>query len=68
MDQLDKIITFEQGELSFNETVNLFQELIDNGICWKLLGSYGRQVVAFIDAGFCTEPNGRMTDHDKERI
>ena len=56
MEFYDRIIALEQGELSFEETVNLFQELIDSGLAWELQGSYGRQAIDFIDAGYCTMP------------
>jgi len=42
MDQLDKMIAYEAGELHFDETIEFFQELIDSGLVWHLQGSYGR--------------------------
>lgn len=53
MDQLDKMISFEQGELSEDETIQLFQELIDSGIVWQLQGFYGRTAKYLIDNGYC---------------
>lgn len=53
MDQIDKIIAFEQGELDFEATIELFQELIDSGMAWQLQGSYGRTARALIDEGWC---------------
>jgi hypothetical protein len=53
MDQVDKIIAFEQGELDFEATIELFQELIDSGMAWQLQGSYGRTARALIDEGWC---------------
>lgn len=52
------IIAYENGELDIIETVNLFQRLIDTGLVWTLQGSYGRQAVAFIQAGDCTHASG----------
>ena len=52
-DQLDRMIAWEQGDLSNEETTVLFQELIDNGMAWKLQGCYGRQAAALIEAGYC---------------
>lgn len=54
---LTKIIAFEQGELDFDETIELFQELIDTGLTWSLQGSYGRTASRLIEAGYCT-PRG----------
>lgn len=53
MDQIDAIIAYEQGDLEFDETIELFQNLIDSGMAWKLQGSYGRTAENLIDAGYC---------------
>ena len=50
---INDIIAYEQGELSEDETVELFQELIDSGVAWKLQGSYGRMAESLIEAGYC---------------
>jgi hypothetical protein len=55
MDHLDKIISYEQNELSFNETVTLFQELLDSGLVWDLQGHYGRMSEALIKDGYILE-------------
>jgi len=53
MDHLDKIIAYEQGELSDDDTIELFQELIDSGLVWKLQGHYGRTAADLIKCGCC---------------
>ena len=53
MSQLDKMIAWEQGDLNDEDTVSLFQELIDSGMAWQLQGCYGRQAKALIENGFC---------------
>jgi len=53
--QLDQLIAWENGELDFEETVDLFQGLIDSGLAWTLQGCYGRTAKALIDAGHCRE-------------
>lgn len=58
MDYLDAIIDFEQGELSEDETIVLFQHLIDTGLAWTLQGCYGRMAEALIDAGVCHVKQG----------
>lgn len=52
-DQLDRMILWESGQLSGDDTVVLFQDLIDSGLVWQLQGTYGRTAQALIDAGFC---------------
>ena len=55
MDQVDKIIAYEQGDLSEEETISLFQELVDSGLAWKLQGHYGRTAAALIKAGLVSQ-------------
>lgn len=53
-DLTGNIIAFETGELGDDETVELFQHLIDTGMAWSLQGAYGRMATQLIEAGFCT--------------
>lgn len=53
MDQFSAMMEWEAGELSEDDTVALFQSLIDSGLAWQLQGCYGRQAAALIDAGYC---------------
>lgn len=62
MDQLDKMIAWEQGDLSEDETIALFQELVDSGLAWKLQGVYGRTANALIEAGLIALPEQTVTD------
>ena len=52
-DELSDMIAWEQGELDFEETVSLFQRLINSGLVWQLQGVYGRTAVALIAHGHC---------------
>lgn len=52
---IDQIIAYESGELSDEEIIALFQQLINNGMAWKLQGHYGRMAQALINEGYCTE-------------
>jgi hypothetical protein len=54
MDIVDKIMLWEQGEMTGkDEVVAFFQELIDNGMAWTLQGTYGRTAKHLIDEGYC---------------
>lgn len=55
-DLIAGIIAFEQGELSDDETDELFQYLVDSGLAWTLQGFYGRTAVALIEAGRVSDP------------
>lgn len=65
MNQIDKIqpsvvtkvIAYEDGELSNEDTISLFQELLDSGLVWKLQGHYGRTMCRLIDAGLVIDGN-----------
>lgn len=46
-----KIIAYEQGDMSDEEEVELFQHLVDTGMAWALQGMYGRQAVRMLAAG-----------------
>jgi len=49
---VDKIIAYEGGELSDKNTLELFSELVKNGMAWSLQGCYGRQAEALIKGGY----------------
>jgi hypothetical protein len=53
MDQLDKMVAWEEGTLDEEDTIALFQELIDSGLAWRLQGAYGRMAQALINNGLC---------------
>lgn len=54
MDLTSKIIAYESDELTDEETIKLFQELIDSGMAWSLQGHYGRMAKVLIENGDCT--------------
>lgn len=59
MSIVEMIIGYEQGELSDDEMIALFAELIRTGMAWSLQGHYGRTAAALIEGGYIT-PEGCM--------
>lgn len=53
-DLVTKIMKYEQGELNYEDSLDLFQELIDSGQVWSLQGHYGRTAVSLLEAGVVT--------------
>ena len=56
MVSVDKIMDYEAGELDNEETIAMFQEMINDGSVWGLQGHYGRTAVDLIKSGVCTRP------------
>ena len=54
-DLIGQIMDYEAGEMSQEEVLDLFQTLINSGLCWSLQGSYGRTARQLIDAGLCSQ-------------
>ena len=52
MTVFDKIIMYEEGSLSEEDTIELFQELVNNGMAWTLQGHYGRTAQDLINRGY----------------
>lgn len=55
------IMSFEAGELSARETLDLFGLLVRSGMAWTLQGSYGRKADELIHAGYLTR-EGAVTE------
>jgi hypothetical protein len=50
--EVDYIISFEQGELRGAEVLKLFSHLVKTGKAWSLQGIYGRTAQNLIDRGY----------------
>lgn len=59
---VSRIMDYEQGLMSEEEMVDLFQDLIDSGVIWSLQGSYSRVARQLIKSGLCRS----VSDHEVE--
>ena len=55
-DTLDLMMAWEDGTLSDEDTLTLFQRLVNNGMAWRLQGVYGRTASAFLERGLIRSP------------
>lgn len=51
MKMLDMLMAYENNELDMNQTVELFQNLIDSGLIFSLQGHYIRVAKDLVEAG-----------------
>jgi len=56
-DYLCAIIDYENGDLGHEETIQLFQYLVDSGLAWRLQGHYGRVARSLIREGLVKNPS-----------
>ena len=49
---VDKIMSYEQGDLNAKEATDLFSDLVRTGLAWRLQGHYGRTASRLVDGGF----------------
>ena len=48
---LDRIDSYEKGNMSEKEEHAFFQELVNTGMAWHLQGHYGRHAAYLIESG-----------------
>ena len=56
------ILAYEGEQLTEDEVVAGFQQLINSGLAWELQGSYGRMANDLIEQGHCTRPPKKEPD------
>ena len=54
MVDVQDIMAFESGEMTEEEVLEFFQDLVDTGMAWTLQGSYGRLAARLIESGLIT--------------
>ena len=50
----ERIVSYEQGELDEQQTIQLFQELVDSGLIMSLQGHYHRLAAQLLESGLIT--------------
>lgn len=58
LDCASLLADYESGELTEDECIDGFQQLIDSGVVWTLQGRYGRTAASLIRAGHCADTHG----------
>lgn len=48
----EKLMRYENGEMTQEEMLELFAHLIETGLAWTLQGSYGRTARELVRAGY----------------
>ena len=61
-DVVNMIIGYESGDLTAENTLVLFSELIKDGRAWTLQGHYGRTAKALIDGGYISAEGKILKD------
>ena len=61
MNDINDIIAWEQGEMTYAEEIVFFAKLIKTGLAWSLQGMYGRRAASLIDSGEIT-PSGDVVE------
>ncbi len=51
MDIVNKVMDWENGDMSSDEEIAFFQELVNTGMAWSLQGMYGRRAMQLIREG-----------------
>lgn len=58
--------SYESGELTPDQEIDLFADLVKSGMAWKFQGHYGRVATAYIENGFLRRDGAKLKDANGE--
>jgi hypothetical protein len=61
---IDMLTEYEQGSMSEDDAVEMFQDMVSTGIVWELQGHYGRTAAQLIRAGLIQTPSMDIFDDE----
>lgn len=64
-DLISAIIRYESDGMTEDETIELFQHLVDTGMAWQLQGHYGRTAQALIEQGLVKPPQPKEKEQNE---
>ena len=53
---VDQLIAYEEGQLTEDQEIALFEQLVETGMCWQLQGHYQRVAATLMEAGLISSP------------
>ena len=53
---VDQLIAYEEGQITGDQEIALFEHLVETGTCWQLQGHYQRVAATLIEAGLIDSP------------
>ena len=56
MQLVDQLIAYEEGQLTEDQEIALFEYLVQTGTCWQLQGHYQRVAATLLEAGLISSP------------
>ena len=56
MQLVDRLIAYEEGQLTEDQEIALFEHLVQTGTCWQLEGHYQRVAATLLEAGLISSP------------
>lgn len=62
-----RLVAYESGELDEQETLELFEELVQTGLAWQLQGHYGRTAMYLIETGEIADPSAAPARPARDR-